>query len=49
VVWVKRFRKTGRFAAKPLGGSTSPLEKHAGFLLALIEVEPGPTLDEVVS
>jgi transposase len=48
VIWVKCFRETGRCAAKPRGGSTSPLEKHAGFLLALIEVEPDLTLDEVV-
>jgi hypothetical protein len=29
-------------------GSTSPLEKQAGFLLALIDLEPDLTLDEVV-
>src|SRR3974390_2874474 len=40
VIWVKFFRETGRCAAKPRGGSTSPLEKHADFLLALIELEP---------
>jgi transposase-like protein len=34
VIWVKCFRETGRCAAKPRGGSTSPLEKHADFLLA---------------
>jgi transposase len=48
VIWVKCFRESGRCAAKPRGGSTSPLEKHADFLLALIEVEPDLTLDEVV-
>ena len=48
VIWVKCFRETGRCAAKPRGGSTSPLEKHADFLLALIEVESDLTLDEVV-
>ena len=48
VIWVKCFRDTGRCAAKPRGGSTSPLEKHADFLLALIELEPDLTLDEVV-
>ena len=48
VIWVKCFRETGRYTAKPRGGSTSPLEKHADFLLALIEVEPDLTLDEVV-
>ena len=48
VIWVKCFRETGRCAAKQRGGSTSPLEKHADFLLALIELEPDLTLDEVV-
>jgi len=48
VIWVRCFRETGRCAAKPRGGSTSPLEMHADFLLALIEVEPDLTLDEVV-
>src|SRR5271166_4996092 len=48
VIWVKCFRETGRCAAKPRGGSTSPLERHADFLLALIEVEPDLTLDEVI-
>jgi hypothetical protein len=41
-IWVKCFRENGRCAAKPRGGSTSPLEKHVDFLLALIEVVPSP-------
>ena len=49
VIWVKCFRETGRCAAKRRGGSTSPLEEHAEFLLALIEDEPDLTLDEVLS
>src|SRR5215472_15333960 len=40
VIWVKCFRQTGRCAAKPRGGSISPLEKHANFLLGLIEKQP---------
>ena len=48
VIWVKCFRETGRCAAKPRGGSTSPLEEHADFLLALIDTQPDLTLDEVV-
>jgi hypothetical protein len=32
----------------PRGGSTPPLEMHAGFLLALIEVEPDLTPEEVI-
>jgi transposase len=49
VKWVKCFRDTGSCAAKPRGGSTSPLEEHAELLLALIEERPDLTLDEVVS
>src|SRR5262247_3289170 len=48
VIWVKCFRQTGRCAAQPRGGSISPLEKHADFLLGLIEKQPDLTLDEVV-
>jgi transposase len=47
VIWVKCFQETGR-CAKPHGGSTSPLEEHADFLLALIDGQPDLTLDEVV-
>ena len=49
VIWVKGFRETGRCSAKPRGGSTSPLEEHAEFLLALLEEQPDLTLDEVVA
>src|ERR1700758_2015533 len=49
VKWVKCFHETGSCAAKPRGGSTSPLEVHAPWLLALIEEQPDLTLDEVVS
>jgi transposase len=49
IIWVKCFRETGRCAANPRGGSTSPLEEHADFLLALIEEQADLTLDEVVS
>jgi transposase len=41
-------KKTGSVAAKPSGGSTSPLEDHAKFLLALIAERPDLTLDEIV-
>ena len=34
VDWVSCFRESGRWTAKPRGGSTSPLE-HAEFFLAL--------------
>lgn len=49
VIWVQRFEETGSVAAKPSGGSTSPLEKHAEFLLALIAEQPSLTLDEIVA
>lgn len=48
VIWVQRWKKTGSVAAKPSGGSTSPLENHAEFLLALVTKQPDLTLDEVV-
>ena len=47
IIWVKCFRETGRCAAKPRGGSVSPLEEYADFLLDLIKKEPDLTLDEV--
>jgi transposase len=47
VTWVKCFRESGRCAAKPRGGSISPLEEQREFLLALIDEQPDP-LDEVV-
>jgi transposase len=49
VIWAQRFEATGSVAAKPSGGSTSPLEKHAEFLLALIADKPDMTLDEIVA
>jgi transposase len=49
VIWVQRFEETGSVAAKPSGGSTSPLEKHAEFLLGLIAEQPDMTLDEIVA
>jgi transposase len=48
VTWVKCFHESGRCAAKPRGGSVSPLEEHGEFLLALIDEQPDLTLDEVV-
>ena len=48
IKWVAAYRTTGSCAAKPRGGSTSPLEKYTTFLLTLIEGQPDLTLDEVV-
>ena len=49
VIWAQRFEDTGSVAAKPSGGSTSPLEAHAEFLLDLIVDKPDLTLDEIVA
>jgi putative transposase len=49
VIWAQRWEETGSVAAKPSGGSTSPLEKHAAFLLAVIVEQPDLTLDEIVA
>jgi hypothetical protein len=48
IKWVAAYRTTGSCAAKPRGGSTSPLEKYANFLLTLIEGQPDLTLDETI-
>jgi transposase len=49
VIWVQRFEETGSVAAKPSGGSISPLEQHAEVLLDLIANQPDLTLDEIVA
>jgi transposase len=48
VRWMQRVALSGSAAAYSSGGSTSPLEQHAEFLLTLIEEQPDLTLDEVV-
>ena len=48
IKWVAFYRASGSCAAKPRGGSTSPLEAHAEFFLVLIKKQPDLTLDEVV-
>ena len=48
VKWLRRWEETGSVAAKPTGGSISPLEEHASWLLTLIAEQPDLTLDEVV-
>ena len=48
IKWMQRRRATGSIAAKPSGGSISPLEEHADFLLSLIAGRPDLTLDEIV-
>jgi transposase len=49
VIWAQRWKQTGSFMAKPSGGSISPLEDHAEFLLVLIAKQPDLTLDEIVA
>ncbi len=49
VRWLQRWRETGSARAKSSGGSTSPLEKCANWLLALVAKQPDLTLDEVVA
>jgi transposase len=49
IIWTQRWETTGSVAPKPSGGSTSPLEAHAAFLLGLIAEKPDMTLDEIVA
>src|ERR1700674_1365133 len=49
VKWMQRRQETGSVAAKPSGGSISPLQAHADFLLRLIGERPDLTLDEIVA
>jgi len=47
VKWLQRWREGGTVAVSPSGGSRSPLDGHADFLLGLIGAHPDLTLDEV--
>jgi transposase len=49
VIWVQRWKATGSIVARPSGGSVSPLEDHAEFLLGLVTEQPDLTLEEVVA
>jgi transposase len=49
IKWMQRRQATGSITAKPSGGSISPLEAYADFLLALIVKQPDFTLDEIVT
>jgi transposase len=49
IIWTQRWETTGSVAPKPSGGSTSPLEAQAKFLLGLIAEKPDLTLDEIVA
>jgi transposase len=49
VKWLQRWHETGTAAAKPRGGSVSPLEKCAARVLAVIAEHPDLTLMETVA
>jgi transposase len=49
VRWCQLWRNTGSAEAKPSGGSTSPLEKHSDWFLALIAEHPDLTLKEILA
>src|SRR3954462_11417152 len=44
--WVRRWQADWEIAAKPRGGSVSPLEDYAAALVALVPESPDLTLDE---
>lgn len=48
IKWAQRLRDTGSFAAKPRGGSESPLEEHKVAILAVVCEHRDLTLDEYV-
>jgi len=47
VRWVQRWRGSGEIAAKPRGGSVSPLEDHGARIRSLAAEKPDLTLDEL--
>src|SRR5215211_5584260 len=49
VKWLQRWRERRSAAAKPRGGSVSPLEEFASEVLALIAEQPDLTLMETVA
>src|SRR5512137_116626 len=49
VKWMQRLRDTGSSAAKPRGGSTSPLEQHTERISEVIKERPDATLEEILA
>lgn len=49
VKWFRRWEATGSIAPKPMGGSVSPLDKHADWFLSLVTEDPDLTLNEIVA
>jgi transposase len=47
IKWMQRWRAGASVAAKPSGGSRSPLDDHAAVLLGLVAAQRDLTLDEV--
>lgn len=47
IKWMQRWRGTGSIAARPSGGSQSPLDQHGETLLGLIAAKSDLTLEEV--
>ena len=47
--WCQRWSETGSVAPKRSGGSVSPLEEHADWILALIAKQPDLTLEEILA
>jgi len=48
VKWLCSWRREGRRASKPRGGSSSPLEDYSEKILALVGEQPDWTLDELI-
>jgi transposase len=48
ILWMQRYQATGCVVPKPTGGSVSPLDDYAEFILGLIQEQPDMTLDEIV-
>jgi transposase len=49
VKWMQRLRDTGSWAAKPRGGSTSPLEQHKERILVVVGERPDAILKEILA
>src|SRR5262249_57747097 len=49
VRWLRCWNESGRCAPKPRGGSVSPLERHAGQILALIAQQSDLTLEGAIA
>jgi transposase len=48
VKWLQRWEESGSAAAKPRGGSISPLEPHATLILEVVQAQPDATFVELL-